>query len=514
MNKLLLLTVMLVLSTGCASLPGVGNAPTPTIQPAPTARTLASGSFSSEGRVVPLRSAALALPNGGVIAELPVTEGEQVHAGQLLLRLDQSRADALVAQAEAELASAQATFEQRRTGASPEEIAAAEAQLRAAQAQLRQTSGGVTPADRAAAQAQLEQAKAHLSDLQSGPKPADLYAAEAQLAEAQASLTTQRDQLSAAKTDAQLQISQRVDELTRAQAAYGTAKRNWEYAQQTGNDPNAVLDSNGKKAHLKLDGRQLQAYNDALVQAEAAMHQAETAVQQAQVAADAARQAEVSGIATAEQQVAGAQAALDKLKTSVSAADLAAARSAVASSEAAVDKLTGDQRGGALDVAQAAVDQAQANLDRLRSGTAKSDLAVAAAEVQRAEATLKLAQVSKAETELHAPFDGTIGALMAQPGEYVAPNAQVVQLADISDLEVETTDLTERNIARVREGMPATVTFDALPDLEIPGTVSAIRPLGENKQGDITYTVRVRLDQQDPRLRWNMTALVALAPQE
>jgi HlyD family secretion protein len=56
----------------------------------------------------------------------------------------------------------------------------------------------------------------------------------------------------------------------------------------------------------------------------------------------------------------------------------------------------------------------------------------------------------------------------------------------------------------------ATITFDAIPDLELHGAVSRIRPLGENKQGDITYAVTIQLDRQDPRLRWNMTASVTM----
>jgi hypothetical protein len=67
------------------------------------------------------------------------------------------------------------------------------------------------------------------------------------------------------------------------------------------------------------------------------------------------------------------------------------------------------------------------------------------------------------------------------------------------------------NIARVREDSQAAVTFDAIPDLELLGRVSHIRALGENKQGDITYTITIKLDRQDPRLRWNMTATVAMA---
>jgi HlyD family secretion protein len=515
MNKLLPVVAVMVATmiAGCTPTPESGGAAAPTALPVPAARVAAAGTLAAEARVMPVQRAALSLPSGGIVAEVLVAEGDQVQAGQVLLRLDQARATATVAQAEAELAQAQAAYEKLQGSATPEEIAATEAALRAAQAQLRQTSGSVTAADRAAAQAQIQQARAHLAELQAGTKPTDLQIAAAQLAQAQANLTTQRDQLSAAKTDAQLQVQQRVNDLSKAQAQYATAKRNWDYVQETGKDPNAVIDSTtGKSTHLKLDDRQKQQYQDAYVQTEAAMHSAETAIQQAQVAADTAGQAEVSGIQAAEQQVAGAQASLDKLRAGADADDLAASRAAVASGQAGLDKLVGEQRTGALDAAQAAVDLAQANLDKLRAGTSKSDLAVAAADVQRAQAALKLAQVAEAEAELRAPFAGTVGALDVRVGEYVAPITPVVQLANVAAWQIETTDLTEQNIVRVRAGSPASVTFDAIPDLDLHGTVSRIRPLGENKQGDITYAVTIKLDQQDPRLYWNMTATVAIEP--
>ena len=40
-----------------------------------------------------------------------------------------------------------------------------------------------------------------------------------------------------------------------------------------------------------------------------------------------------------------------------------------------------------------------------------------------------------------------------------------------------------------------------------------IKEIGENKMGDITYTVIVIPDEQDDRLRWNMTATVVIEPQ-
>jgi len=43
--------------------------------------------------------------------------------------------------------------------------------------------------------------------------------------------------------------------------------------------------------------------------------------------------------------------------------------------------------------------------------------------------------------------------------------------------------------------------------------VVRIKAIGENKMGDITYTVVIQPDQHDERLRWNMTASVVIEPQ-
>ena len=54
------------------------------------------------------------------------------------------------------------------------------------------------------------------------------------------------------------------------------------------------------------------------------------------------------------------------------------------------------------------------------------------------------------------------------------------------------------------------MTFDAIPGLELSGHVSQIKPYGDTRQGDIVYTVTITPDQQDERLRWNMTAKVSI----
>jgi HlyD family secretion protein len=507
-----LVVILLLGVAGYAALAWRGRQDTAGQPQLAASRQAADERLVAEGKVVPLQHALLSLPTGGIVRTIRVAEGDRVAADQPLLRLDRARTEANAAQAEANLAQAQAAYDTLRAGATPEELAIGEAQLRAAQAQLRQITGGVTPADRAAAQAQLAAAQAHLAELRAGPKRPDLQAAGAQLAEAQSNLAAQRDQLSAAKTNAQLLAEQRANDLTRAQSAYATVLQNWQYAQETGKDPltETIEPKTGKKAHPTLNDPQRQQYYAAYVQASAALRTAEAAVQQAQVAYDTARQTEISGIQLAEQQVVGSQASLDKLRAGADANELAAARAHIASSQAALDKLGGEQRSGRLDAAQAMVDQSQASLDKLRVGASMNDLAVAAAEVQRAQAAVQLAQAALDETELRAPFNGVVASLDLKTGEYVAPGAPTIHLADLSTWQIETTDLTELDVGRVRVGSPVTMTFDAIPGLELMGRVSRIRPLGENKQGDITYVVTITPDRQDARLRWNMTVSASI----
>lgn len=161
-----------------------------------------------------------------------------------------------------------------------------------------------------------------------------------------------------------------------------------------------------------------------------------------------------------------------------------------------------------LALAQAKLDDAQKKLNRLAHGPDAGKVELAEARLNNAQMQLSAAKSSLDDLELTAPFTGTIVVLDAEPGTFVQPGSVLVQLADVTNWVVETTDLTERNVGRIKTGMPATIRFDALPGVESIGRVERIDQLGQNFQGDIVYTVRLKLDQPDPRLLWNMTASV------
>ncbi|MBU0495487.1 MAG: HlyD family secretion protein [Chloroflexi bacterium] len=165
-----------------------------------------------------------------------------------------------------------------------------------------------------------------------------------------------------------------------------------------------------------------------------------------------------------------------------------------------------------IAAAQARVGAAQATVDKIQAGATAAEIAAAQAQVAEAKAALGQVEATLGDAILKAPFAGTITSIQMRAGEMASPGMPVVWLGDLSAWQIETTDLTELDVARVREGAPVTISFDALPDLKLPGKVTRVEALGTNKQGDIVYTVVVTPDQHDERLRWNMTAVVAIEP--
>ena len=71
---------------------------------------------------------------GEIIIEEPIPEGTMVSAGTLLVQLDDTRQQAKVAFAKAEVAQANARLEELRNGARAEDIAAASARVAGARA--------------------------------------------------------------------------------------------------------------------------------------------------------------------------------------------------------------------------------------------------------------------------------------------------------------------------------------------------------------------------------------------
>ena len=158
--------------------------------------------------------------------------------------------------------------------------------------------------------------------------------------------------------------------------------------------------------------------------------------------------------------------------------------------------------------AQARLQETERVWEDLEHGPDPNMVELAEARLANAVSQLDAAQAGVADLELLAPIAGTVARVSIKAGESAAPGQVAIVLADFSGWMVETDNLTEIELPNIAEGQLVTVTFDALPDLELPGKVTAISPLFEIKRGDVTYAVEIQLMQGDPRLQWGMTTVV------
>jgi RND family efflux transporter MFP subunit len=194
-------------------------------------------------------------------------------------------------------------------------------------------------------------------------------------------------------------------------------------------------------------------------------------------------------------------------------ADQLLARLDPATQQAALDVATADvaRAEAALARAQLRVDQLPPDATAAQIEAAQAELVLAETELEVARSTLTEAEVALGQTELRAPFAGTVAAIGANVGEQVAAAEPVVALGDLSSWYIETTDLSELAVVRVAVGDRATVTFGALPDLVVEGTVDRIQVRGTTDAGGVNFAVVIRPEEHHPELRWNLSATVRIA---
>lgn len=124
--------------------------------------------------------------------------------------------------------------------------------------------------------------------------------------------------------------------------------------------------------------------------------------------------------------------------------------------------------------------------------------------VDAANAAVETALASQKQKTLLAPYAATVIEVKVAPGEVVNAQQAVILLANLKDLQIETTDLSERDVVNIKVGQPARVYIEAL-DAEIIGTVTNIATLASDYNGDVVYTATIQLDEIPAALRWGMS---------
>lgn len=134
-----------------------------------------------------------------------------------------------------------------------------------------------------------------------------------------------------------------------------------------------------------------------------------------------------------------------------------------------------------------------------------ADLSLQSAElsVQERENALQDAKDKLADYSVRAPFDGVIASVDAKVGDAASSGAALATL--VTNDQIAELSLNEVDVAKVSVGQKATLTFDAVPDLTITGSVAEIDQIGTVSQGVVNYDVKINFDTQDDRVKPSMS---------
>lgn len=104
-----------------------------------------------------------------------------------------------------------------------------------------------------------------------------------------------------------------------------------------------------------------------------------------------------------------------------------------------------------------------------------------------------------------AAFKGVIASVSAEEGSLATAGQPIMTLIDDSSYCVRI-ELDEVDLTRVAVGMPATVTFDALKGVELPGSVTSVGMVASPRGGVVTLPVEIGLAGTDERLITGLTS--------
>ena len=146
-----------------------------------------------------------------------------------------------------------------------------------------------------------------------------------------------------------------------------------------------------------------------------------------------------------------------------------------------------------------------------------SDARVKSAEAAIASATARVRVIEEAleNTNVRAPFDGSVIRKRAEVGETVSPfgvagqatreGGAIATIADLNELEVQT-EVSENSVAKLAANMPAAVKLQAYPDVTFKGRLRQIFPSADRAKAIVE--VRVSILDADVHVKPEMTASV------
>lgn len=163
------------------------------------------------------------------------------------------------------------------------------------------------------------------------------------------------------------------------------------------------------------------------------------------------------------------------------------------------------------------VSRADLDSDEAALNVAKAQVAAAEAQVAQASAALAKAEINLGYTKIYSPVNGVVVARNVDAGQTVAASYQTPSIAEIArnlaEMQVEVA-VDEADIGGVFEGQTAKFAVDAHPRESFSGVVTQVRLAPNTSDNVVSYTVIVRVANDDKLLMPGMTANVSLIIEE
>ena len=432
---------------------------------------------SVTGSVVSDQSINLQFETSGQVKDIPVSIGQHVLAGDILMSLDAGELQAKVTSYYAALSMAQAKLKKTLEGTRAEEIAVYEAAVQSAQDSL------------AAAETDLSKEEQDLIDVQNDADEDLSQAYEDALDDGRSVFT---------KSDNALLV---LDDI---QEAYFSSSNNLSinvknYESIAISDLNAAEDS--------LDIAELDSsydnIEDAINELQTALFSIRSALSLARTSMDdptlAPTAADVTSIDTERTAIDTAISTLTAAEQNISSTKVTNQIN-INAAEAAVDQAKDD-----LAIAQSSLQKAEHELALKKAPATQADIDLARAEVQQANANLLQAQENLKKATLIAPINGQVIKIEYELGETVGSGQTAVSLINTGGFIIEA-NVSETDISKLSLNDEVSMTLDAFgPDESFEGAVIEIEPAETVISGVIYYKVKSIFEYNDPRIKSGMT---------
>ncbi len=156
---------------------------------------------------------------------------------------------------------------------------------------------------------------------------------------------------------------------------------------------------------------------------------------------------------------------------------------------------------GQIDIAQRSYDNNKALVDqnfisKTALDTSLNQLEVAKANAAAAKAALDLAEKSVGDTTITSPISGVVSQRFAQQGEKVGQDARLLEVVDLSALELEAA-VPAQDVTQVRVGQSASVVPDGMTQ-SVSGTVARIAPATQGTSRNVMVYIRLTPESNAP----------------